>query len=172
MPQCKTVAEALALRLVITEPPTDLDPLGRPLVGPCLIWTGYCDKRQGYGRITSYREFGKSPQLVHRVMYARANGIPLHELGPQLDHLCRVHACASPAHLEVVTNKLNHERGYWATRDRCENGHLYTLENTRLSREGWRKCRQCRRDAYAREVGRPVTPYPASRRIRAASAQR
>ena len=50
--------------------------------------------------------------LAHRVYYERAKG-PIPE-GLQLDHLCRVHACVNPDHLEPATNAVNTQRGLCA----------------------------------------------------------
>jgi hypothetical protein len=64
---------------------------------PCLLWEG-CKDKKGYGRITWD---GKTRQ-VHRVMYELCNGKLIK--GLVIDHLCRVHNCINPKHLEQVTN--------------------------------------------------------------------
>jgi hypothetical protein len=45
----------------------------------------------------------------HRVYWERENG-PIPE-GLQIDHLCRNPGCVNPAHLELVTNAENTQRG-------------------------------------------------------------
>jgi hypothetical protein len=139
-------------------------------VGPCLVWDGPVPK-DGYARINN-RAFGiKAPQLVHRVAYALAHAIPLTELKsiPELDHLCRVHACSADAHLEPVTRKENLARGDGnqnAGKTECINGHSFTPENTNVEPGGGRHCRTCKRDqareSYRRKhrpdlVGAPPT---------------
>lgn len=137
------VRERLFARLVITPAPMTHDVLGRPLVGPCLIWTGRCD-RDGYGRITAA---GKS-RLVHRVAYQVFVG----EIRNELDHLCRIRACGSPSHLEDVTTQENIRRGevsaHQIAKTHCPKGHPYDDANTyhTIDKVG-RRCRRCGFDA-------------------------
>jgi len=46
---------------------------------------------------------------AHRFYYERING-PIPD-GLELDHLCRVHSCVNPDHLEPVTHTVNMRRG-------------------------------------------------------------
>lgn len=132
------------------------DRLGRPLIGPCLLWTGKIPK-DGYPRMKN-RELGTSPQLVHRVSYAIAQGIPFAEIKtiPLLDHLCRVPACSAALHVEPVTCAENLRRGDGnqnVGKTVCVNGHEFTPENTYWRRNGGRDCIKCKRRA-ARESWR------------------
>lgn len=127
---------------------------GRPYVGDqlataqgeCWLWNGAITERD-YGR---FRVFGEWRQ-AHRIAFKDfGNRLP-DEL--EIDHLCRIHSCVNPAHLEPVTRKVNMERGIIANRPCCKNGHAYTDENTRMVKRGqteYRLCRQCRSD-YARD---------------------
>lgn len=73
----------------------------------CVIWTGQ-KFPTGYGSINAAN--GRTA-YVHRLVYEMFVGpIPA---GYQIDHLCRVRACASPAHLEAVTQRENLRR-QWA----------------------------------------------------------
>jgi hypothetical protein len=113
----------------------------------CWLWTGYCIP-QGYGSFWD----GKRRQRAHRWAYE-------HFVGPipkdcVLDHLCRVHRCVNPDHLEAVTQSVNVLRGdlpemmrtKWGNLTHCKRGHEFTPENTIYnSRSGNRSCRQCRR---------------------------
>jgi hypothetical protein len=151
------------------DPPMSHDRLGRPLVGPCLIWTGKLPK-DGYPRITRTRLW-HSPQLVHRVAYALAIGHPMDAIGdiPTLDHLCRTPACSAAAHLEPTTRGENVLRGNGNQNEgktHCDNGHEFTPENTYVRVAGTRQCRACKRisdrESYRRKnrpdlVGQPPT---------------
>jgi excisionase family DNA binding protein len=86
--------------------------LSRLIIDPsgCLLWTG-ARNSSGYGHIRVGG--GRSDAFVHRLMYEMfAEPIPD---GLELDHLCRVRHCASPAHLEPVTSGQNKLRA-WAFR--------------------------------------------------------
>lgn len=127
-------------RLAVAEPPTERDRLGRSLIGPCLIWTGTLSPG-GYGKIKD-TENG-STRAVHRLMYELVVG-PIKQ---QLDHLCRVRRCASPAHLEDVSAKVNTRRGdnYESTVTHCPQDHAYSEDNVRIGGKGERQCRACDR---------------------------
>ena len=83
---------------------------------------------------------------AHRWAYERWRGtIPA---GLQLDHLCRNRLCVRPAHLEIVTNRVNVLRGIGPTaqnarKTHCPQGHQYSGSNLYVSPEGWRCCRAC-----------------------------
>lgn len=148
MAQRRTLRERLFSRLVITDPPTTHDRLGRPLVGPCLIWTGATDTR-GYGRIgLGGRSDGVG--FTHRVTYELLTGEPCPDVP---DHLCRTPACASPAHLEEVTQQENIRRGGWGEHSEhlramthCKRDHALTPENVYITSLGGRQCKACKRD--------------------------
>ena len=74
----------------------------------CLVWTR-CTNAKGYGRV---RFHGKM-HLVHRVVWEAVRGPIPPDL--QIDHLCRVRACANVDHLEVVNNRTNVLRGIGIT---------------------------------------------------------
>lgn len=148
--------------------PITTDRLGRPIIGPCRLWTRALDGK-GYGAMGN-RDFGSTKiQRVHRVAYALAHGVPLTDLRsiPELDHLCRVEHCCAPAHLEPVKHGENVRRGDVAaingSRTECIRGHAFTPENTYTytNRSGGvgRGCRTCttarnkaRYDPIARRV--------------------
>lgn len=128
-------------------------------VSGCWNWKGCISG--GYGNV-SYR--GKS-ERAHRILYAWAVGPIPQQSGRegrrshirQLDHVvCQNTHCCNPAHLELVTQKVNILRGksIQANRARqthCQRGHLlpgYTTEGGRPVR----RCRVChqitQRQAY------------------------
>jgi hypothetical protein len=169
MPPSKPLDVVLFERRVPRTPPITTDRMGRPLVGPCLVWTGKLPK-DGYPRIR-HLIWPKAPQLVHRVAYAMATGHPLTDLPsiPTLDHLCRTPACSAAAHLEPVTRRENVIRGnpnQNEVKARCESGHPFSEENTYVRPNGNRQCRTCKRradrESYRRKhrpdlVGKPPT---------------
>jgi hypothetical protein len=140
----------LALRRTPVDPPMTHDRLGRPLVGPCLIWTGKLPPNR-YARIKLEPVFGKTPQLVHRVAYALAHGIPMEDLKslPHLDHLCRTPPCSAASHLEPVSCAENVRRGNGnqnVGKTECLRGHPYDAVNTFWQKNGGRSCRTCKKD--------------------------
>lgn len=74
------------------------------------------------------------------------------------DHLCRVRRCVNPFHLEVVTKRENTIRGVGpsalnAAKTHCVNGHEFTAENTKMTRDNgtlYRRCITCRREGDRR----------------------
>lgn len=128
----------------------------RPDLGPCWLWTGATTGSKEYGRFT----VAKGQAVVaHRWSYEHLVGpIPA---GLVIDHLCRVHRCVNPAHLEPVTTRENILRGVStvakaAKQDRCVKGHPFDYVSPRQ-----RVCRICQREASRR--------YKARKRQRAAA---
>jgi hypothetical protein len=110
----------------------------------CWIWQK-AKTTKGYG----YKYRDGRMVVAHRWMYELSVG-PIPE-GLQLDHLCRVHACINPAHLEPVTPRENNRRGIGraaanARKTHCIRGHAFDEENTYLLPSGrGRACRECKR---------------------------
>jgi len=110
----------------------------------CWLWFGASS--DGYG----YIGCGGRNRLAHRVSYEIHRG-PIPE-GLELDHLCRLHCCVNPDHLEAVTCKVNIGRGLTGETARrrqmdkthCPKGHPYDETNTiwRETKYG-RWCRAC-----------------------------
>lgn len=74
---------------------------------PCHLWKGPTSgsgRGGGYGRIS----INGVLSAVHRVAYAHFFGyIPAKK---QVDHLCNVHNCCNPEHLELVSHIENQKR--------------------------------------------------------------
>lgn len=105
----------------------------------CWIWTGFVGPN-GYGSI------GK--RYVHRLSYEMFVGTIPEKL--EIDHLCRNRRCVNPSHLEPVTHKENSVRGFGtsginARKSSCLRGHEFNRRNTRIDKNGSRKCRICHR---------------------------
>lgn len=107
----------------------------------CWLWTGSLNK-YGYGQTSIDRKRGVQSHIV--VYQILVGEIPT---GMELDHLCRVRPCVNPDHLEVVTHKVNIQRGDSGgpqlRRTHCPAGHPYDEVNTYHTPKGKRACRQC-----------------------------
>ncbi len=119
----------------------------------CWLWTGAI-ANTGYGIFWT----GKNLTQAHRYQMG------LIPQGMQIDHLCRVRACVNPAHLEIVTQRVNILRGESlfaaeAQQTHCVNGHEFTDENT-YRRKSWSKGRMCKTcnklQKQRRRVARPI----------------
>jgi hypothetical protein len=112
----------------------------------CWIWARHLNP-QGYGRVIYISHGKRYTAQAHRVMYEAMVG-PIGQ-GMVLDHLCRVHQCVNPSHLEPVSTRENILRGQGtsavnAKKNTCSKGHAYDSENTWLKRRGNRVERVCR----------------------------
>lgn len=112
----------------------------------CWRWTGRINQQTGYAQF-SYK--GRTT-YGHRLSHETFIG-PIPE-GLTIDHLCRVHDCANPRHLEAVTVDVNIKRSpvqvttLNAAKTHCYKGHEFTPENTmRVGRGRGRRCRECSR---------------------------
>ena len=102
---------------------------------------------------------------VHRWAWEDANSpIPVSLV---IDHLCRIHNCVRPSHLEPVTNSENLLRGNgWAAKNsrktHCPKSHLLSGKNLRVTKAGTRRCRECDR-VRERERYRTLHDMPVAR---------
>lgn len=134
-----------------------------PHLGKCWIWNG-AKVRKGYG-LWRPNEHTKS-HGVHRWVFEDLVGpIPP---GLELDHLCRVHECCNPDHMEPVTHGENIRRGQAASDKRakflsathCKRGHDLHLYGViaYIQSSGWfnRHCTACKSitDARLRDARR------------------
>jgi hypothetical protein len=119
-----------------------------PMSG-CTLWFHACD-RHGYGRLN----VGNGWAGAHRVAWTMKHGkIPD---GAWVLHKCDNPPCINVDHLflgDALTNqrdRIRKGRGKNMTdinreKTHCPSGHEYTLQNTRLGRNGARFCRTCAR---------------------------
>ena len=117
----------------------------------CWLWIGAVSK-SGYGNFTKSSSGSRTSRTMiqigpHRFAYELLVGPIPNDLN--IDHLCMNKLCVNPDHLEPVTQKVNAER-FSASLTVCPNGHPYTPETTYLTKEGYKECRTCRREAVRR----------------------
>jgi hypothetical protein len=115
----------------------------------CWEWTGACNSK-GYGCTRIGGRTGKTVS-THRLVL---DDIPD---GMHVDHLCQVKVCCNPAHLEIVTARVNAQRA--SAKVICIRGHRIAGDNLRISKRGRRQCIQCCRDdnkAYRARRREPV----------------
>ena len=123
---------------------------------PCWLWTG-AKTRYGYGYLTMPRRSGGRVRGgrkigAHKLMYEHVND-PVPD-GLELDHLCRVHNCVNPEHLEAVTHAENVRRGEAGhanpVKTHCPQGHAYDEVGFYVIRSDprgdYRRCKKCHAD--------------------------
>ena len=106
----------------------------------CWLWLA-AKVTHGYGSFFN----GQFNIRAHTFLIGRAPA------GLEWDHICRVHNCVNPDHLEAVTHLENVRRGIAGTvngarlrnRTACIHGHLFSEAITHLTKQGWRVCRIC-----------------------------
>jgi hypothetical protein len=124
-------------------------PENRPELGPCWLWLGCISRKTGYGKLTERTGVSIG---AHRLGYEIAKGkIPE---GLEIDHLCKVHACVNPDHLEAVTERENQLRGNSVSgvnsrKTHCAKGHPL-VAGTSPSRINRRQCPICRDETTRR----------------------
>ena len=109
-----------------------------------------------------YGHFSLNGKDVRAHRYAFEQSVGEIPQGHELDHLCRNPKCVNPQHLEVVTRSENTKRGlapimgrlFQKGKTHCPQGHPYSASNTYITREGYRQCRICHRQALKNYRGR------------------
>jgi len=76
----------------------------------CWLWTAATDGK-GYGAVKWDRRVACAHRLVFHLLCDDTLAVFPGRGKEQLDHLCRIHACVNPEHLESVTNRENTIRG-------------------------------------------------------------
>lgn len=150
----------LSIRLCSSDPTRYWEKVDRRGPDECWPWTGGVDNG-GYGRIGMGTDRGRRPVQAHRVGLLLAGRDPA---GYFVDHVCHTRdtacvqgpacphrRCQNPAHLELVSNRENIQRGV-DRRLLCGNGlHPRTPENIGVnSASGASYCIPCNR-TYQRE---------------------
>ncbi len=141
-------------RIYITTPPEErfwrhvnkegpVPPL-HPEMSNCWLWVGSLDP-QGYGHFSAGTRTAKgNPQLVYAHRFAYGD-IPE---GMEINHLCEIENCVRRDHLELATRMQNARYGnsqiaLKAAQTHCIRGHAFDEVNTRIAKNGTRKCKAC-----------------------------
>ncbi len=78
------------------------------------------------------------PISGHRFIYEYYYGeIPK---GLEVHHICENKQCVNPNHLKALTVKVHNKEH---AKTECPQGHDYNDENTYITKEGWRHCKEC-----------------------------
>jgi hypothetical protein len=119
--------------------------------GACWEWDG-AKSLGGYGMFIVHVPKRRCMN-AHRFAYIdRFGDIPT---TMHVDHVCRNRACVNPAHLRLLTNKNNVLFGTGPTainarKTHCKYGHLLSGKNLYIRKNGYRNCKECRREASNR----------------------
>lgn len=115
----------------------------------CWLWTASVTgpKRGMYGQFAICVNGVVTISKAHRLAYGWAVGSI--ETGLVIDHLCRVHRCVNPAHLEPVTYRENCLRGASlqsqnAAKTHCKRGHPLSGANLAYRSDSGRECLTCK----------------------------
>lgn len=130
----------------VGERPYASDPLATAK-GDCWLWNGLANTTFNYPQF----RINAKHYSVHRIaLLESGRKIPD---GYHVDHLCRIHSCVNPDHLEAVERVENVRRGVLGNLSSCRRGHEYTPENTKTVTRGGkthRVCVTCLRDSKRR----------------------
>lgn len=123
----------------------------------CWPWTG---ATVGFGHGSFSTPAGHT---AHRFAWALANG-RLPQDGLVIRHKCDNPPCCNPAHLEEGTQRQNvldmvERGGAGYTNEVCRNGHPRTVENTRVTSSGQRRCDACDRETWERRRVRGIEEF-------------
>src|SRR5262249_13003216 len=112
----------------------------RPQSNGCWFWAGTKDKK-GYAKFWYDGATRRGARFSFTVFKYE---LPI---GYEPDHLCKIHQCVNPEHLDGVTKKENLLRGdspvgINARKTHCIRGHAFDKANTRIV-DNSRRCRKC-----------------------------
>ena len=115
---------------------------------PCLVWFRTNVGEKGYGQAWSV--ISKKRMVAHRAVWEERVG-PWPE-GLQADHLCRVHPCVNPDHIEPVTQSVNQRRGLGARLTEEQIAEMHRLHHDGESIRGLARKFSVNRDTVKRHL--------------------
>lgn len=113
----------------------------------CWLWTAG-KNNHGYGTF----KLNDKPRKAHRIAYELSVGPIPH--GLNVLHHCDNPPCVNPNHLFIGTQEDNvrdmtfKSRHYQQKKTHCPQGHEYSSDNTYITPDSTRACRECKRIAY------------------------
>lgn len=115
---------------------------------PCWLWTGCINKVSKYSEFHFEGRTASGHRIAHALFVNADIPVKAHS-----DHLCRVRRCVNPAHLEIVSHRINCLRGVGApaknaNKTHCPRGHPFSPNNTfrPTKQPTWRGCLTCKRE--------------------------
>ncbi|UXO93890.1 HNH endonuclease [Pseudanabaena phage Pan2] len=116
---------------------------------------------QGYLTVTLGAESGPKNYKLHKLVATAFLGEP--KEGQEVRHLDgnpqnnAIENLAWGTHSENMQDQIAHGNHWWKNKTHCKRGHEFSIENTRIGRDGKRHCRACARASTAK--------YKESRRV-------
>ena len=116
----------------------------------CWIWLG--SNRGRDGMLYGSEDYQGRRVGAHQLAMILFKGVCIDELGVNgfhVLHKCDVPLCVNPSHLflgthkENMADKIKKNRCTMKNKTHCPKGHEYTKENTYISKNGARHCREC-----------------------------
>lgn len=106
---------------------------------PCWEWPRGKNGK-GYGAVIINGKQWYAHRFIFEAFFGKLSK------GLTIDHLCRIHHCVNPYHMEAVTSVENVMRGESphaknARKTHCPQGHVYDMPR----KSGRRGCRMCQR---------------------------
>ena len=112
----------------------------------CIEYQGAKNKK-GYG----WRRYKGSPTLAHRAAWMEEVGDIPKDM--TIHHICYNPPCINVKHLTLMSRSENSKDRTYTRKEVCKNGHPYTPENTRMSKDKrgyeFQACRTCAREREA-----------------------
>jgi len=125
--------------------------LKRAMTSRCWEWQGATDGYYGQFTVTV-----KGKQLVRyaHVFAWSIKGGPLPTRSFQLHHLCANKLCVNPTHMVMVSQSGHSRLHTFILIAICRNRHVFDEDNPLIDSKGYRRCRECAREAKLHSKGK------------------